>query len=37
MEGDIRGSQYLNTVRKIEKLSKSAWKKKKEKLNTAIP
>ena len=30
MEGDIRGSQYLNTVRKIEKLSKSAWKKKKK-------
>ena len=29
MEGDIRGSEYLNSVRKIEKLSTSAWKKKK--------
>ena len=28
MEGDIRGSEYLNSVRKIEKLSTSAWKKK---------
>ena len=24
MEGDIRGSEYLNSVRKIEKLSTSA-------------
>ena len=28
MEEDIRGSEYLNSVRKIEKLSTSAWKKK---------
>ena len=28
MEGDVRGSEYLNSVRKIEKLSTSAWKKK---------
>ena len=29
MEGDIRGFRYLNSVRKIEKLLSSAWKKEK--------